>query len=75
MPPPKEKGALRHAPLLSKLSPTEYRWSLHLQAHWGAEANRLFTEYQRTGKPAHLKAYRVHCAAMTGRLQRKGAIR
>lgn len=71
MSPFKEKGALPHAPLLSKLSLTEYHWRLHIQAQWRGEANRLFTEYKRSGNPEHLIAHRVHCAAMKRPRQRK----
>ncbi len=71
MSPPKEKGAPGSAPLLDRLSLIEYRWSRYLQAHWRREAIRLFTEYRRTGNPAHLKAYRVHRAAMNRQLRHR----
>ncbi len=35
-----------------------------LRAHWRNEARRLFGEYQRTGNPSHLEAFRTHRAAM-----------
>lgn len=71
--PPKEKGAPGSAPLLDQLPPTEYRCNLYLQAHWRREAGRLLAEYERTGNPAHMEAYRVHCAAMGGRMNRLAA--
>ncbi len=75
MSPPKEKGAPGSAPLLDQLSLIEYRWSPYLQAHWRREARRLLAEYERTGHPAHLKAYRTHRSAMQGWLQQDGGSR
>lgn len=73
MSPAKEKGALQHAPLLSKLSPAEYPSRLGLQARreisWLREAKRILAEYRRTDNPAHLKAFRVHRAAMGRRMR------
>ena len=42
---------------------------------WRQEAARLRSEYGRTGNAAHLKAFRVHRAAMGGRLRRKETVR
>lgn len=41
-----------------------------IRAVWRLEAARLLSEYRRTGNTAHLKAFRVHRAAMGGRLRR-----
>jgi hypothetical protein len=41
----------------------------HAPAQWRKEAQRLFAEYRRTGNMAHLKAFRVHRAAMGARLR------
>jgi hypothetical protein len=47
----------------------------HAPERWRKEARRLFAEYQRTGDTAHLKAFRVHRAAMGARLRGKKAAR
>jgi hypothetical protein len=39
----------------------------HVLAQWRTEANRLRAEYDRTGNPAHLKAFKIHRAAMQTR--------
>lgn len=79
MSPPKEKGTLQHAPLLSKLAQTGYALALSLQARceirWREEAKRILAEYSRTGNPAHLKAFRVHRAAMGRRMRGSAVIR
>ena len=41
----------------------------HALAQWRKEAQRLFAEYRRTGDTAHLRAFRVHRAAMGARLR------
>lgn len=41
----------------------------HALTQWRKEAARLLAEYQRTGHPSHLKAFRIHRAAMGGRLR------
>ncbi len=73
MSPPKEKGALQHAPLFTKLAPTEYpprrRTQARCEIRWWREARRILAEYERTGNPVHLRALRVHCAAMRARLR------
>ncbi len=49
-----------------------YRSRLALQAcklQWRGEADRLAAEYRRTGNPAHLRALRVHLAAIAGRMR------
>ena len=46
----------------------------HVLAQWRKEAARLWTEYQRTGHPSHLRAYRTHCAAVAERLHGDEAI-
>ena len=69
-PPPKETGALLHAPKAPE--PTEaYHVSLVVQAQWQLEASRLFREYWRTGNPKHLAAFVRHVVAM--RLYEKAA--
>jgi hypothetical protein len=47
----------------------------HAPEQWRKEARRLFAEYRRTGQTAHLRAFRVHRAAMGARLRRKKASR
>ena len=42
---------------------------------WRQEAARLVSEHRRTGNAAHLKAFRVHRAAMGGRLRGKETVR
>jgi len=42
---------------------------------WRREAARLWTEYRRTGHPSHLRAFRIHRAAMGGRLHGETATR
>jgi hypothetical protein len=39
-------------------------------AVWRREGTRLLSEYRRTGNAAHLEAFRIHRAAMGGRLRR-----
>ncbi len=79
MSPPKEKGALQHGPLPCKLASAEYRSRFSLQARceirWCSEAKRILAEYRRTGNPAHLKAFRIHRAAMVGRMRGKAVPR
>ena len=41
----------------------------HARTQWRNEARRLFAEYSRTSHGAHLKAFRVHRAAMGARLR------
>jgi hypothetical protein len=41
----------------------------HVLVQWRNEAARLWSEYQRTGHPSHLRAFRIHRAAMGGRLR------
>lgn len=45
----------------------------HTHEQWRREASRLLAEYGRTGNPEHLKAFRVHRAAMGARLRRREA--
>jgi hypothetical protein len=40
----------------------------HVLAQWRKEGNRLRAEFERTGNPAHLKAFNIHRAAMSARL-------
>src|SRR5207253_810632 len=42
----------------------------HTRTQWQKEAGRLLAEYRRTGDTAHLRAFRVHRAAMGARLQK-----
>lgn len=46
------------------------RVSQAIRAVWRLEAARLLSEHRRTGNAAHLQAFRVHRAAMGGRLRR-----
>ena len=46
------------------------RVSQAIRAVWRQEAARLLSEHRRTANAAHLKAFRVHRAAMGGRLHR-----
>jgi hypothetical protein len=67
--PSKEKGAVGSALIQTDSSddPQPYHSSLALQAckvQWHGEAARLGAEYRRNGNPAHLRALRVHLAAM-----------
>lgn len=41
----------------------------HTREQWLKEAQRLFAEYRRTGDTEHLRAFRVHRAAMGARLR------
>ena len=47
----------------------------HTRAQWRKEAQRLFAEYQRTRDRKHLRAFRIHRAAMGARLRGKLASR
>jgi len=40
----------------------------HVLAQWRKEANRLRAEFERTGNPAHLKAFNIHRVAMSAGL-------
>ncbi len=45
----------------------------HVLAQWRKEAARLWNEFQRTGNVAYWKEFRVHRAAMGGRMHGKAA--
>ncbi len=71
--PPKEKGGIVTAARLERSNYTSklfYRNSRvnHTREQWRGEATRLLAEYYRTKNPAHLRALRVHRAAMGGRI-------
>jgi len=65
-------GGATHAPV-SKSNYTATLLTHHTivnnaLAQWETEKQRLWSEYERTGNPAHLKAFDVHRAAMSARL-------
>lgn len=64
MTPTKKEG--RPARRRSQSQHLRRRYALldRLQAGWAQEGDRIFSEYQRTRSPAHLRAWCVHVAAM-----------
>ena len=50
------------------LLPTGYGVN-HVLVRWRREAATLFSEYHRTRHLSHVKAFRIHRAAMGGRLR------
>lgn len=68
-PPPKGKsavaGALTKTDLTECLARYHSRTALQVscEIQWRKEANRLVSEWRRTGSPAHLRAFQIHRAA------------
>ena len=69
MKPPNRKGALLHAPI-PKLTAQFYYQQRTAQAavSWQREAERLLTEYTRTGQARHLEALARHLDGIFERL-------
>ena len=63
-----QSGGATHAPS-SKSNCTGILLSAdYIVNRWETEKRRLWSEYKRTGNPAHLKAFHVHRHAMDARL-------
>lgn len=64
--PPKETGALLHAPIPKSATPSYQRRNVPQACSppWQREATRLFREFWRTGNQKHLRAFITHVVAM-----------
>jgi hypothetical protein len=66
--PREQSGGATHAPGSKSNCPGILLSPDYIVNQWETEKQRLWSEYQRTGNPAHLKAFEVHRAAMSARL-------
>jgi hypothetical protein len=69
-PPGNEKGALLHAPIPKLTAVQDYHRPVALQvAVWQRESNRLLSEFLRTGRFHHWRAWAQHVLGMASRLE------